>query len=102
MLSLFTNQIYRGVNGGVKVIIQLGEQKLQAYRESANRRTKITASAGENQRKNRAKRGASHEEKASVVIHFEDTALDDAHVSVPHNLMSEGQGKRGRRRVNNK
>lgn len=27
----------------------------------------------------------------SVVIHFEDTAFDDAHVSVPHNLVSEGQ-----------
>lgn len=28
---------------------------------------------------------------ASVVKHFEDTAFDDAHVSVPHNLVSAGQ-----------
>lgn len=27
----------------------------------------------------------------SVVIHFKDAAFDDAHVSVPHNLVSEGQ-----------
>lgn len=25
----------------------------------------------------------------SVVIHFKDAAFDDAHVSVPHNLVSE-------------
>lgn len=36
------------------------------------------------------------EKSASVVIHFEDTALDDAHVSVPHNLVSEGQKQRQR------
>lgn len=35
--------------------------------------------------------GPAAEENASVVIHFEDTAFDDAHVSVPHNLVSEGQ-----------
>lgn len=27
------------------------------------------------------------------MVHFEDTAFDDAHVSVPHNLVSEGQKK---------
>lgn len=28
---------------------------------------------------------------ALVVVHFEDAAFDDTHVSVPHNLVSEGQ-----------
>lgn len=28
------------------------------------------------------------QQRYSVVVHFEDTAFDDAHVSVPHNLMS--------------
>ena len=27
----------------------------------------------------------------SVVVHFEDTAFNDSHVSVPHNLISETQ-----------
>lgn len=39
----------------------------------------------------------SQRENLSVVIHFEDTAFDDAHVSVPHNLMSAEQKKRGRK-----
>lgn len=84
------------------MIIWLDLQTSPAYIERTNRRTKITASAEENQRKSRVKRGASHEEKASVVIHFEDTAFYDAHVSVPHNLMSEGQRNRDKRRVNYK
>lgn len=36
-------------------------------------------------------RGREEKKTASVVIHFEDTAFDDAHVSVPHKLVSEGQ-----------
>lgn len=31
------------------------------------------------------------------MIHFEDAALDDAHVSVPHNLVSEGQRREAER-----
>lgn len=39
------------------------------------------------------RRETKHKEilSALVVVHFEDTAFDDAHVSVPHNLVSEGQ-----------
>lgn len=42
-------------------------------------------------KKSRERRGAGSQGNVSVMIHFEDTAFDDAHVSVPHNLMSEGQ-----------
>lgn len=30
----------------------------------------------------------------SVVVHFEDTAFDNTHVSVPHSLMSEREKER--------
>lgn len=39
----------------------------------------------------RRREGHAEKKNASVVIHFEDTAFDDAHVSVPHNLVSEGE-----------
>lgn len=34
----------------------------------------------------------------SVVIHFKDAAFDNAHVSVPHNLVPEGERNRRHRK----
>lgn len=31
------------------------------------------------------------------MVHFEDAAFDDSHVSVPHNLVSEGQKREAER-----
>lgn len=45
----------------------------------------------------RGKRGKPERRFALVVVHFEDAAFDDTHVSVPHNLVSEGR-KRERQR----
>lgn len=50
----------------------------------------ITASAGGGGRGDRGK-NKQGKKYASVVKHFEDAAFDDAHVSVPHNLVSAGQ-----------
>lgn len=63
---------------------------IKRNRESTNGGAKRKASAGWKRQK--TKQGKKRrKEKASVMIHFEDTAFDDAHVSVPHSLMSEGQ-----------
>lgn len=37
------------------------------------------------------------EEVTSVVVHFEDAALDDAHVAVPHGLVSAVETQREHR-----
>lgn len=103
MVLLFTNQIYRHCRdaGRLRAIMrrvsETFHQPWQTHRESTNRRAKITASAGGADRKQtkggEERREGSRQGNHSVVIHFEDTAFDDAHVSVPHNLMSAMQEK---------
>lgn len=79
-----------GVNRGAESHNEAQEAELINEQKSTNRKAKITASVGGNQTKRAGQReGASHEEKASVMIHFEDAAFDDDHVSIPHNLMFE-------------
>lgn len=41
--------------------------------------------------------GQTRKKDALVVVHFEDAAFDDSHVSVPHNLVSEGRKREAER-----